>query len=203
MSPPTEFSVAQRIIDGGEAIPALKTARGEAPPCYRAAGGQSIAYARAGAQSGPAPPESLSDLAPRGKNPTFGSLRANCRKKDFSLSVFEAARKKVSKEAPAAKECVSFGLCKPDGAWPVPGFCLPAAARRARRALSAPAGTVWPKPQQWMTPSTRRSFRATPYRSWKTASLSRAAGRSARRAPAGKGGALASRVKLLMERQSC
>ncbi|MDR1206657.1 MAG: putative DNA binding domain-containing protein [Peptococcaceae bacterium] len=115
ISPLPEFSLKPHRLEDGKTVLALQVLRGETPPYYYIADGNTIAYVRIGDESVPASPPQLSELARRGKNLTFDSMPTEYKVSDLTFTVFDAAFKRIKKLALTEKDYVSFGICKPDG----------------------------------------------------------------------------------------
>jgi ATP-dependent DNA helicase RecG len=115
ISPLPEFNLKPHLIDGDKTILVLQVPRGEIPPYYYVADGNTIAYVRIGEESVPATPSQLSELVRRGKNLTFDSMPTEYKVSDLTFTVLDATFKRIRKLALTEKDYVSFGICKPDG----------------------------------------------------------------------------------------
>jgi predicted HTH transcriptional regulator len=113
--PLPEFNLTPHRLEDGKIILILKIFRGETPPYYYVADGNTIAYVRVGDESVPVSPQQLSELARRGKNLTFDSMPTEYKVTDLTFTVFNATFKRIKKLVLTEKEYVSFGICKPDG----------------------------------------------------------------------------------------
>jgi ATP-dependent DNA helicase RecG len=114
ISPLPEFNLKPYVIDG-KTVLVLIVLRGETPPYYYVADGNTIAYVRIGDESVPTSPQQLSELARCGKNLSFDSMPTEYKLSDLTFTVFEATFKRLKKMVLTRKDYVSFGLCKPDG----------------------------------------------------------------------------------------
>ena len=115
ISPLPEFVIKPYRLEDGKAILVLQVTRGETPPYYYIADGNTIAYVRIGDESVPASPSQLSELARRGKNLTFDSMPTEYTVSEMTFTVFNAAFKRIKKLVLTEKDYISFGICKPDG----------------------------------------------------------------------------------------
>jgi len=114
LSPLPEFNLKPRHLEDGKSILVLQVSRGETPPYYYVADGNTIAYVRIGDESVPASPQQLSELARRGKNLTFDSMPTEHNVSDLTFIAFNAAFKRIKKLILSEKDYISFGICKPD-----------------------------------------------------------------------------------------
>ena len=115
ISPLPEFSLKPHRVENGETILVFQVPRGDNPPYYYIADGNTIAYVRIGDESVPASPSQLSELVRRGKNLTFDSMPTEYKLSDMTFTVFGAAFKRIKKLVLTEKEYISFGICKADG----------------------------------------------------------------------------------------
>lgn len=115
ISPLPDFSLKPQRVEGDKTILVLQIQRGEIPPYYYVADGNTIAYIRVGDESVPASPQQLSELARRSKNLSFDSMPTEYKLNDLTFMVFDATFKKEKKLVLTEKDYVSFGVCKPDG----------------------------------------------------------------------------------------
>jgi ATP-dependent DNA helicase RecG len=115
ISPLPEFNLKPYRLEDGKIILVLHVPRGETPPYYYIADGNTIAYVRVGDESVPASPQQLSELARRGKNLTFDSMPTEYKVSDLTFTVFDATFKRIKKLVLIEKDYVSFGICRPDG----------------------------------------------------------------------------------------
>ena len=115
ISPLPEFNLKPHRVENGETILLLQVPRGDTPPYYYIADGNTIAYVRIGDESVPATPPQLSELARRGKNLTFDSMPTEYKVSDLTFTAFDAAFKRIRKLVLTEKDYISFGICKPDG----------------------------------------------------------------------------------------
>ena len=115
ISPIPEFNMTIHAIENGKNILVLQIPRGEIPPYYYVADGNTSAFVRIGNESNPATPQRLSELVRRGKNLSFDSMPTDYKLTDMAYTIFEAAYKKITKKAMSVKEYVSFGMCQSDG----------------------------------------------------------------------------------------
>ena len=115
ISPLPEFNLKPHRVERGETILALQVPRGDTPPYYNVADGNTIAYVRIGDESVPATPPQLSELARRSKNLAFDSMPTDHKVSHLTFTVFDAAFKRIKNLVLTEKDYVSFGICKPDG----------------------------------------------------------------------------------------
>jgi len=102
-------------LENNKTILTLQVPRGDTPPYYYVADGNTIAYVRLGDESVPASSHQLSELARRGKNLTFDSMPTDYNARDLTFTMLNATFKRIKKIILTEKDYVSFGLCKPDG----------------------------------------------------------------------------------------
>ena len=114
ISPLPEFSLTPHKLDDGNVILVFHVPRGETPPYYYIADGNTIAYVRIGDESVPASPQQLSELARRGKNLTFDSMPTEYKVSDLTFTILNATFKRIKDIVLTDKDYVSFGLCKPN-----------------------------------------------------------------------------------------
>jgi len=115
ISPLPEFMLKPHHLENNKTILTLQVPRGDTPPYYYVADGNTIAYVRLGDESVPASSHQLSELARRGKNLTFDSMPTDYNVRDLTFTMLNATFKRVKKIILTEKDYVSFGLCKPDG----------------------------------------------------------------------------------------
>lgn len=115
ISPLPEFNLTPHLLADNKIILTLRVQRGETPPYYYVADGNTIAYVRIGDESVPASPQQLSELARRGKNLTFDSMPTEYKVSDLTFSAFDAAFKRIKKLVLTEKDYMSFEICRPDG----------------------------------------------------------------------------------------
>ena len=115
ISPLPEFVLKAHRLEDGKSILVLQVPRGDMPPYYYVADGNTIAYVRIGDESVPASPSQLSELVRKGKNLTFDSMPTEYKVSDVTFTTLNAAFKRIKKLVLSEKDYVSFGLCKPDG----------------------------------------------------------------------------------------
>ena len=115
ISPLPEFVLKPHRLEDGKSILVLQVPRGDIPPYYYVADGNTIAYVRIGDESVPASPSQLSELSRRGKNLTFDSMPTEYKVSDMTFTAFDAAFKRIKKLVLTEKDYISFGICKTDG----------------------------------------------------------------------------------------
>jgi ATP-dependent DNA helicase RecG len=115
ISPLPEFNLKPLRLEGNKTILVLQVLRGEMPPYYYVADGNTIAYVRVGDESVPVSSQQLNELVRRGKNLTFDSMPTEYKVSDLTFTAFDAAFKRIKKLVLTEKDYISFGICKPDG----------------------------------------------------------------------------------------